>query len=729
MLALGACDHRADSEPGAAGDRGAQRRAVTSPNRCEITLTACPIHPEMPLGTPFLDDIDGAGSNPDRCLRRAEEYRQWCGASTLQSVQARAFLANAVIGTEIAPPTRCEITLDACPNYPTMPLKPFLDDTDGSGSNSTRCLGRASDYWSWCGNSTTQAVTARAFSGSYFVASERAPLTRCEITLTACPAHSSWLALSPFLDDSAGSGANATRCLGRAEEYRTSCGATVTQPVTAQAFAAGALAGSQTAGRGFGFTEHLYSNTYGGYSPATKLTSVNFENYLADTKDWTQWVRTIVANGEVLSGSHITHQGGYVKLDHYWAASLGRSQLVPDVTPAGRAAVKVDHLRFRQAEWIGYASDTAGAGKTELLSCSYPTGQSRDYFVTPSPYECASPGQVEGSLGYVWTGSGTDRVQVYRCYDATWGAHFVSLDPTCGGRTQEFSLGYVYRPATAIPLDLSGLLSPTSVGALMALRTSLEKAHADGRRVYLVTSPTGLWNNLNFSDFVWVTRRFYQALIEQLGDQVDVWQVMNEADWSHYRDYRLMATDNYPPALDSGYLSEVQAILRTVGGMIKGAHRGALVTTNSAAFPREAATTADVENKLILYLSAINPYVDVIANDIYPSDFIKPWVPGYLANFHLWYKKPVWVTETGWNGADAEKAGKLTDFLNNLFLNSVASAIFVYNFNDLDVFGIQDHYGVAPWKTDGTGYSLGPAETAVKTTLTGWVAAHSWWLD
>jgi hypothetical protein len=143
---------------------GATRSVFTYPqiqglSACKLVASGCLLHPEFTEG---FDDWNGAGSNEAVCHQRAQHYYDWCGAAPGQSMTSYFMVAGVVVSqnrvSTQAPSTECRMTVPECPNH-ALSAVTFSDNWDGAGSNETRCLQRAKDYYDWCGASQTMTAS------------------------------------------------------------------------------------------------------------------------------------------------------------------------------------------------------------------------------------------------------------------------------------------------------------------------------------------------------------------------------------------------------------------------------------------------------------------------------------------------------------------------------------------------------------------------------------------
>ncbi len=188
------------------------------PSRCSITLPAegCPLHAEY-KGS-FDDDWEGAGSNRERCLRRASDYATWCGI--LQGAVSASFLVGSSVAAK-AESTRCQVALPAagCKKHPEH-KGTFNDAYEGSQYEEARCLRRAAEWQAWC--DLAEPVRVTFFAGAKQQAERLS--TSCEILLPkeGCPSHPEYK--GSFRDDWEGAGSSRERCFRRAGDWVYFCG-------------------------------------------------------------------------------------------------------------------------------------------------------------------------------------------------------------------------------------------------------------------------------------------------------------------------------------------------------------------------------------------------------------------------------------------------------------------------------------------------------------------------
>jgi hypothetical protein len=89
----------------------------------------------------------------------------------------------------------------------------------------------------------------------------------------------------------------------------------------------------------------------------------------------------------------------------------------------------------------GYLMTTGGAGRGQLDECTSNWPGHPDFLTTNSP--CPSGYSTVRIAGWMFTSSQANTTPLYRCYNPTLHAHFVSNQSTCEGKgNMEWLLGY-----------------------------------------------------------------------------------------------------------------------------------------------------------------------------------------------------------------------------------------------------------------------------------------------
>lgn len=220
---------------------------------------------------------------------------------------------------------------------------------------------------------------------------------------------------------------------------------------------------------------------------------------------------------------------------------------------------------------------------------------------------------------------------------------------------------------------------------LKALDEAVGAARDQGLRIVLIT--VDVWNHpvSGQTAFLAKMRQYWDAIARRVGDRVDVWQVFNEADSTHYRDQ----TDVSPS--DAGYMAQLARAVGVARDTVRAVAPTVRVTTNLYGYPVDEAMV----QRWDLGIAALDPVVDVITLDAYPqlSTTGTERLVDYLATAQQRTGKAVFVGEIGlqtcrgcFSEGDQRRAYEL--YLSHL-ADSVAEAVLFYELRDIEgQFGV-----------------------------------------
>ncbi|MGC5220998.1 glycosyl hydrolase 53 family protein [Micromonospora sp. DT81.3] len=170
-------------------------------------------------------------------------------------------------------------------------------------------------------------------------------------------------------------------------------------------------------------------------------------------------------------------------------------------------------------------------------------------------------------------------------------------------------------------------------------RETLAYARDKGMEINLVVPGAPDWaQDFGFDEYVEACTWFWTKMRENFGDQVELWQVYNEADHAHYQLFT-------PATRDAEYLGEFADLLGTAQRVFGSGDGGRPITTNLTGWPMND----EREQEWYLVLDAIAAQVDVLGFSVYPADNSDEI--GRLAErmqrVQERYGKPIFVAETG----------------------------------------------------------------------------------
>lgn len=220
---------------------------------------------------------------------------------------------------------------------------------------------------------------------------------------------------------------------------------------------------------------------------------------------------------------------------------------------------------------------------------------------------------------------------------------------------------------------------------LRALDEAVTAARTLGLRILLVTVDVWKHPASGQTAFLSKMRHYWGAIARRVGDRVDVWQVFNEADNTHYRD------DSDVSPADAGYMAQLAQAVGAARDSVRAVAPDVRVTTNLYGYPVDE----EMVRRWDLGIAALDPVVDVITLDAYPqlSTTGTERLVDYLATAQQRTGKAVLVGEIGlqtcrgcFSEGDQRRAYEL--YLAHL-ADSVAEAVLFYELRDIEgQFGV-----------------------------------------
>ena len=219
-------------------DDGTMLASITSQqpyDGCIIQQSTCRKHPDR-IGL-FLDNHKGASEDAKVCLKRAMDYRKWCG-NEAEDVTSASFYQNGQLIQQVdsqTPYHGCMIQQSVCQRDESR-TGLFVDNYQKSSSDVERCMARAMEYKNWCRNVSTDRTTASYYEYGAMLktANSDKPYQGCHIEMELCAKHPDRQGL--FLDTRRQASESKQACLRRALEYHKWCGNASEQTVKASYF-------------------------------------------------------------------------------------------------------------------------------------------------------------------------------------------------------------------------------------------------------------------------------------------------------------------------------------------------------------------------------------------------------------------------------------------------------------------------------------------------------------
>lgn len=168
-------------------------------------------------------------------------------------------------------------------------------------------------------------------------------------------------------------------------------------------------------------------------------------------------------------------------------------------------------------------------------------------------------------------------------------------------------------------------------------------AKAQGLQVFLVTNVPDFAKDFSLEDYKNVAEQFYTHLAERYAGKIDVWQIFNEPNVHHYRDYRQINT------MSEEYLRELSEIVKLASGAIKSADPTSRTTVNFSRWVGNQSKSAELFGQGVKMYDLIAADIDCITLDCYPdqdaSEIAR--LPTYVERISSNYSKPVIIGELG----------------------------------------------------------------------------------
>ncbi len=228
--------------------------------------------------------------------------------------------------------------------------------------------------------------------------------------------------------------------------------------------------------------------------------------------------------------------------------------------------------------------------------------------------------------------------------------------------------------------------------------TAIDYARSKGLKVFLVTNTPAFAKNYTIDDYKSVVNQFYDYLSKRYTGKVEIWQIFNEADTHHFRDYSALTTTS--PA----YLSDLNSLIAIAKNVIKTNDSNALITANVSGYPMNDATV----QKWYQFFDSLKDNLDILSVDMYPTpDLIEIAKLGSrVDDLKTRYSKDVAVAETGTctlpgTYTEADQENYVTKSVNSLKL-STAKLIILYEIMDESTSSglCEGTFGIL--RTDGT---------------------------
>ncbi len=164
---------------------------------------------------------------------------------------------------------------------------------------------------------------------------------------------------------------------------------------------------------------------------------------------------------------------------------------------------------------------------------------------------------------------------------------------------------------------------------------------ASGMNVFLVIQPPDAALLVSAKEYQVFFREYIRMLVLRWQGMAAVWQVFNEADTHHFRDYSSLSS------LSPDYLHELGTLSVLGSNIIKKIDKKAKITMNIAHYA--GSPWGDIYEKGFRFFDAVVTPLDFLSLDVYPLDSEEEIarLPEYVKRFGARYGKRVAITEIG----------------------------------------------------------------------------------
>lgn len=170
---------------------------------------------------------------------------------------------------------------------------------------------------------------------------------------------------------------------------------------------------------------------------------------------------------------------------------------------------------------------------------------------------------------------------------------------------------------------------------------AIASVSASGMNVFLVIQPPEAALSVSAKEYQVFFLEYVRMLVRRWQRMVAVWQLFNEADIHHFRDYSPLLS------LSQDYVHELSTLCVSGSNIIKKTDKKANVTMNIAHYA--GSPWGDIYEKGFHFFDGVATTLDFLSLDVYPLDSAEETarLPEYIERFGRRYGKGVAIAETG----------------------------------------------------------------------------------
>jgi len=361
------------------------------------------------------------------------------------------------------------------------------------------------------------------------------------------------------------------------------------------------------------------------------------------------------------------HDGQTPNQGGLWYESMSRRKLLKEgVILAGKATAIV----------VGGTAAVAGA-KISADKIVPPENHSNDLGPTPKPDSTDSPEKENSGIEF----GGNTHIHPFAEGEDNMTLDEAKRDVDKLVEAKQEWIRFNLINSSALTLKDDGSLEFTK--GIEAYDELINYAKQKGLKIALVTNAPESLASLPTNEYADQAAAFYTQLALRYGDKIDTWQIFNEADSHHFRNY------NGQYDFDQAYIDDLKKVVEASSEAIRAISKNAKITMNASLW---GADKKAIRNRTERFFDALNGYLDFISLDPYP-DVSDPnaalTIPQDIEHFYKRYdgKKDIVIAEIGVSELDIPDAQKRANILLS-YISAIKSgnvqpkAVLIYEMRD-----------------------------------------------
>lgn len=186
---------------------------------------------------------------------------------------------------------------------------------------------------------------------------------------------------------------------------------------------------------------------------------------------------------------------------------------------------------------------------------------------------------------------------------------------------------------------------------------AIKYAKKRGLKIAFVTNVPDSNASLPINEYIDQAAAFYAQIAERYGDYIDTWQIFNEPDTHHFRDYtelKFFDEEGKYKGFEPGYLDDLAKVVAASASAIKAVIPDSKITMNASLWGPDRNKVLDRTER---FIDAVYKYLDFISLNPYP-DIYNPssaqTIPQDVEHFYNRYGKDIVIAEIGVSSLDIQ---------------------------------------------------------------------------